>query len=116
MTDIRIAFMGQGKDLNEFSSDLFETDSFGEGTKKDIPGGTITMLPMTVEKSAEISRVIEVVLSVGRDVSVGVVAAYIYEKLRAQPRGSIHMMIKRREVHQNQSEITKVIEEIIEIQ
>lgn len=119
MADIRIAFTGQGRDLNDFIFDLFDTDALGEGTSKEIPGGgTMAVLPITIEKAAEVSRVIEIVLSIGRDVAVGVVASYIYEKLKAHRARHRHisMRINRREVHFDKSQITKVIEEESDIQ
>jgi hypothetical protein len=44
MAEITIEFTGQKEDIDEFTEALFEKDSVGTGTQKEIPGGgTITM-------------------------------------------------------------------------
>lgn len=112
-----MAFTGSGRDLNEFSFDLFETDALGAGSTQDIPGGgTITMLPTMIEKSTELTRVVEIVLSLPESVVLGIVANYFYDKLKAHSTRPIRMTINRREIHLNHSEIVKVIEETIKIE
>jgi hypothetical protein len=116
MADMRITFTGPGKALNNFIFDLFETDSLGEGTQKELPGGAkITVLPITVEKSAELTRVVEVMIHLGRDVAVGLVANYFYDKWKAHRSAPITMFKRRREIQFEKSEITKILEEEIEV-
>ena len=114
MAEIVFTFTGQTQDIDDFTDDLFERDSVGTGTQREIPGGgTITMGRMLIRKGADFPRVMEVVLSLGRDVTVGIVAAYLYDKLKGRKDKIQSMTINRREVHLEKGEITKVIEEEI---
>ena len=116
MAEITIEFTGQKEDIDEFCEALFETDSVGTGTQKEIPGGaTITMGRALLRKSLGIPRAVEIVLSVGKDLAVGVVATYLYDKLKAHKGEKPHMTIDYREIHLDKGEITKIIEEEIKL-
>ena len=116
MAELTIEFTGQKEDIDAFTEALFEKDSVGTGTQKEIPGGgTITMGGALLRKSVGAPRVIEIVLSIGRDLSIGVAGAYIYDKLKAHKGEKPRMTIEYREIHFDKDELTKVIEEEIEI-
>ena len=117
MAEVLITFTGQAQDINDFSFDLFETQSLGGGSQKEIPGGgTLIAQPMMVRKAFGIPRVFEVVLSVGGGVALNVVSSYIYDKLRSHKGGEITITINRHEVHLDRSEIKRIIEEEVKIQ
>ncbi len=116
MAEITIEFTGQREDLDEFSYALFETDSIGSGTTKEIPGGgTITIGRALLRKSVDAPRVIEIVLSYGKDISAGFVAAYIYDKLKAHKGEKLCMSIEYQETHFDKGEITKIIDAEIKL-
>jgi hypothetical protein len=116
MAEITIEFTGRIQDLNEVSSALFETESFGTGTQKEIPGGgKLTMQSMMLRKAYGIPQYIEVVLSIGGSVAAGIASNYIYVKLIEHQGGNLSIRINRREVHLDKRKITKMIEEQIAI-
>lgn len=115
MAEITIEFTGQKEDIDEFTEALFEKDSVGTGTQKEIPGGgTITMGGALLRKSVGAPRVIEIVLSIGRDLSIGVAGAYIYDKLKAHKGEKPRMTIEYREIHLDKGEIPALLSERVE--
>lgn len=116
MDEVTLVFRGPGKEINDFSYALFEVDSLGHGTQKAIPGGgTLTMQPMMMQKSAG-HKVIEIVLTMSSSVGLGIVSNYIYDKLKSHSGENLEMTVNRREVKfNNKGEIAKIIEEEIKI-
>lgn len=71
MRKIEIAFACGKQDLNQFLFDLFEAESFGAGTQKEIPdsGATLELEPMTLVKSAGGDYVVNIVMSLATGVA-----------------------------------------------
>jgi hypothetical protein len=82
------------------------------GTEKEISGGgTLTMGGTLMRKSVGAPHAVEVILSLGRDLAVGVAGAYLYDKLKGHKGEKPRVMIEYREIHLDKGEITKIIEE-----
>ena len=112
MAEITMEFTGRIQDLNDFSFALFEADTLGAETQKEIPGGgTITMRPMMVRKAYGIPQYIEIILSIGNTIAAGLASNYIYDKLRKRQGEILSIRINRREVQLDKVNITKMIEE-----
>jgi hypothetical protein len=115
MAEIEISFVGETRYLNQLVPDLLEADSFGEGTRREIPGGAVlTLRPMEMKKGDAFPGVLTLALSFGVGVGSSVVAAYIYDKLQNHKGKEIRTLINRREIHITKSGLVKIIEEHIE--
>ena len=116
MVKVTLEFTGQARDINEFGFALFEAESLGQGSQKEIPGGgTLTMGPMIVRKAHGIPQVITVLLSVGTSVGAGIASNYIYDKLKEHGGEKLTITINRREARFEGGEIKTIIEEEIKI-
>jgi hypothetical protein len=57
---------------------------------------------------------LEFLLSMGRDIAIGVISSYIYDKLKRSPKGRVRATINRRVVEFDEGTIRRVIEEEIQ--
>jgi hypothetical protein len=120
MPSVTIEFSGPKEEVEAFLESLFETNSVNTGTEKHLSGGagTFTMGRALVRKSVGAPRMIEVILSVGHDlheVALGVIGAYLYDKLKGHKGEKPKMTIDSQEIQLDKGEIIKIIETEIKL-
>lgn len=77
--------------------------------------GQISVSAATIMEAVDPFNYVDFVLEAGKDISLGLIAAWIYDKLKAH-RGSIRRIrINEIEVQLDRGEITRVIERTTEI-
>ena len=93
--------------------DLFApATSLGPGTRTEVPGGAaLAISEMRFQKALGAHETLVVLLHVGRDTALGVLSAWLYDKLKGRTR---KLTINRIEVIVEQSEIRRVLAEHIE--
>jgi hypothetical protein len=93
--------------------DLFSPAKLLEpGTAVDIPGGAhLTIKEMYVRKAFGAHETLTLLLHFGRDISVGVIGSWLYDKLKHR---AITVRIDRVEVQIEEGEIRRVLAEHIE--
>lgn len=92
--------------------DMLGQKTLGPGVGAEIPGNaTITLGEMLVRKSVGIPETLEFALTFGGGVASGLVANWLYEKLRG--RAAV-LRIDRQVVEIDQGAITRVLTERIE--
>ena len=86
--------------------------SLYQGVALTLPdGSTIAWQPGPLRKAPGLPKILHFILVCGRDVSVGVLASYLYEKLKG--RATV-LRVDRQEIRIDKGEITRVITEHIE--
>jgi hypothetical protein len=104
---------------------VFESNSIEEGMAREAPGGArveLGRMPMGKRWGGlthDALPMAAVLLSFGRDVAVGLFAAWLYDKLKSDKAGKqmgvTKIRINRQEVEITPEAITRVITESIEI-
>ena len=99
---------------------VFEASSVTNGTTKHIPGGGAIQLGRgKLEKrvrpgwTADAAPLVTLALTVGKDVAIGVLAAWLYDKLKGNKLRTLR--INRAQVEISPEGITKAISESIEV-
>ncbi len=101
---------------------LFDSASISSGMSREVPGGaTIQLGQMPMEKRDLPSiqaTLIPILVEVGKDVAVGVFAAWLYDKLKGEGEGEGRkfLRVNRVMVEVTPEAITKVLTESIEIE
>lgn len=89
-----------------------ETHSLRVGQQKDLPGGAVVTWKGQIERKAIGSpTTITLLLSFGTGVASGLVASWLYDKLKGR---ASTLRIERTVIQINEGEITRIITERIE--
>jgi hypothetical protein len=103
-----------------FLTDLFDSDSLELGVLEEIAGGgLITLEDMPLAKGAPGvgQYVATIAVSIGKAAdAIRVLVDYLCRKRKGHEAGEMKVVINRREWHFDQSELTRVIEETIEVE
>jgi hypothetical protein len=92
---------------NKLAFDLVNSTTVGPGTSASVPGpATLTISEMHMRKAFGIPETLDVVLSFGTGVASGVLANWIYDKLRNR---AVTLRIEETEVDLDAGEITRII-------
>ena len=88
------------------------SNSFSAGTTVDIPGNaSLTASGIIGRKAFGLTETLEFVLTFGSGVTSGLVASWLYDKLKGK---AASLRIERREVQIDNDEIKNILIEIIE--
>lgn len=102
------------------SHDWVERELFGRprslaaGARYEIPGtngAILTYHGAFVRKADSLPRIVEIVLSVSHEVAVGLVVAWLYDKLRGRTE---RLRTENTEVRVEEGEITRVVQPVID--
>jgi hypothetical protein len=81
--------------------------------KQDVPGGvSISISPFEERRGVDTATVIQIVVEISKDITIGIVSAWLYDKLKKSP--STKLEYNRREIQITEGEISKIIEESLE--
>src|SRR5438309_10794286 len=84
----------------------------GEGATAEVPGkATIALSSWFGAKAFGAQEVLNLVLECGKDVSIGIFASWLYDKLKGRP---VKLRIDRTEILIEEGEIRRVLTERIE--
>jgi hypothetical protein len=100
-------------DDHDLAFDLMSRpELLGPGTSTEIPGyATLTVESLTMRKAFGFPETVELALSFGTGVASGLVANWLFAKLRGR---TVSLRIERTEVQVNAGEIERIIRETIE--
>jgi hypothetical protein len=116
MAEIEVQFESTKDRRWDLLNDLFESDTQQEGMKKDLPGGgTITLMPIPLRKSADPVSVITVVLAVPATIaSIVQIAEYLSKKSKANKVTKI--WLNRKEAETTPEGLTRTIETTLSLE
>jgi len=95
--------------------ELFDSNSISVGMKRDVPGGAkieLGELPLQKRDIGAALCLIPIVLTFGRDVAVGVLGSWLYDKLKTKHVRELR--INGIQIEITKEAITKVIVESVE--
>lgn len=102
---------------------LFDSKTISTGMSREVPGGATIQLgdmPMQKRDLPSIQATLVPILvefgKLGKDVAVGVFAAWLYDKLKSVGEGRKFIRLNRVMVEVTPEAITKVLKESIEIE
>ena len=99
-----------------FPCELFDSNSISVGMKRDIPGGArieLGELPLQKRDVGAVQCLIPIVLTFGRDIAVGVIGSWLYDKLKSKRVKELR--VNRTRIEITEETITRVIAESIEV-
>jgi hypothetical protein len=99
-----------------FPCELFDSNSISVGMKRDVPGGAkieLGELPLQKRDIGAVQCLVPIVLTFGRDVVVGVLVSWLYEKLTT--KHVRELLINHTRIEITEEAITKVIIESTKI-
>jgi hypothetical protein len=120
MAEMEIGVAGEKKDVMSFLTDLFDSESLELGMRKNIAsGGVITLEDMPLAKAVpgvgQYVATIAVSIEKAAD-AIKVLVDFLCRKPKSHEGGDLKVVVNRREWHFDQSELTRVIQESIEVE
>lgn len=99
-----------------FPFELFDSNSMSVGMTRDVPGGAkieLGELPLQKRDIGAVQCLIPIVLTFGRDVAVGVLGSWLYDKLKSKHVKGLR--INRTRIEITEETITRIIAESIDV-
>ena len=115
MNNISIEIETTEKDFEFYLSD---SNEFLTGKEYPIPGDamvSINEMPLAKNYNAEIVTVVNFLISHIDSASMGIIASWLYDKLKKKEKTIKSIKISRKEIRLDKGDIKKVIEEEIKI-